>query len=139
MLAVVLAGLALGVLSRVEELEAGFFVGISTHATWALAPYLAGVLASSAPRGALRGAVLLTCANAGYYAWSAAARPGVPLDSVAGSVPHWFAAGLGAGAVFGALGAVTRHGTAPLRIAAAVTTLTVIAADAAGAFGALLP
>ena len=134
----VVAGLVLGVLSRVEELNGAPAV-ISTHAGWALAPFVAGALGSSARSGAVRGVVLLTAANAGYYAWSAAAEPGVALESVAGSVPHWFAAGVGAGAVFGALGGLTRVGGVFARVAVPMTVLAVIAADAAGAFEALLP
>jgi hypothetical protein len=134
-----IAGLVLGVLSRIEELHGTFSATISTHATWALAPFVAGALSASARSGAIRGASLLTAANAGYYAWSEIAHPGVSLESVAGSVPHWVAAGIGAGAVFGALGALARRGSALTRTAAASCALAVVVGDAAGAFDALLP
>ena len=135
----VIAGLVLGVLSRMEELGETFSAGISTHAMWAMAPFVAGARTAAARHGAVRGAGLLTAANVGYYAWSAVARPGVPLDSVAGSVPHWFAAGVGAGAVFGALGAVAWHGSPLARTAAVSFAFIVVAGDAAGAFDAFLP
>jgi hypothetical protein len=129
------AGLLLGILSRIEELTDGFYLAISTHATWVLAPFAAGVLSAEPRRGALRGAVLLTAANVGYYGWSAVAQPDVPLESVAGSVPHWFAAGIAAGVVFGALGGLTPRA----RLAAPAAVVAVIVADALNAFALVLP
>jgi hypothetical protein len=128
------AGLLLGILSRVEELTDGFFLA-STHATWVLAPFAAGLLCTDPRRGAVQGAVLLTAANVGYYAFSAVAQPEVPLEAVAGSVPHWFAAGVAAGLVLGTLGGLTPR--AP--IAAPAPVAAVIAADAFGAFALVLP
>ena len=130
-----LAGLLLGILSRVEELTDGFHLAISTHATWVLAPFAAGVLSGDPRGGALRGAVLLTAANIGYYGSSAIAQPDVPLEEVAGSVPHWFAAGIAAGLVFGALGGLTPRA----RVAAPAAVAAVILADAFDAFALVLP
>ena len=122
----VVAGVVLGVLSRIEETEP-FFLGISTHATWVLAPFAAGALS----RRVASGAALLTIANAAYFAWIAATEDG-PLVAVT----HWFAAGLAAGLVFGAAGVWARGGG---RIAAPALVAAVLLADAAGAFDAVLP
>src|SRR3712207_3771046 len=56
---VVVTGVVLGVLSRLEETEP-FFLAISTHATWVLAPFLAAALTDRLASGV----VLLTVANA---------------------------------------------------------------------------
>jgi hypothetical protein len=135
---VVLVGLVLGALSRLEETEP-FFLGISTHATWLLAPFAAGLLSTRARRGALRGAVLTSAANAGYYAWIAVAQPGVPLAAVAGPVEHWALVGVAAGVVAGAAGAVARVGRSAVRGMVVVGLFAVLAADALDAFAALLP
>jgi hypothetical protein len=122
---VVIAGIVLGVLSRVEEATDGFFVGISTHATWVIVPFLAGWAGGRARDGVL----VLTVANAAYYAWIAATEGG-PLVAVG----HWFAAGVAAGAAFGAVGAAART-----RPGVALVVPAVIVADGAGLFAALLP
>ena len=133
------AGLALGVLSRVEE-TAPWSLGISTHATWLAAPFVAGaLLRASAGRGAAAGAALLTAANAGYYAWITTTEPGVGLASVAGPVEHWLALGVAAGACFGALGATTRTGPVAARVAAPLAAAGVLVADALDLLAPLLP
>ena len=117
-----LAGAALGVLSRIDE-TSDAIAFVSTHVTWVLAAFLA--------RGAVRGAALLTVANVAYYAWIATTEPGTPL-TVAGSVEHWFVTGVAAGALFGYLGARRRAWTLPL-------VAVVLIADAANVLDPVLP
>jgi hypothetical protein len=136
MTAPLLAGLLLGVLSRVDETEA-LVLPVSDDATWIAAAFAAGALR---PRAAVAAGVgTLTAANLAYYAWIAATEPGVPLQSVAGSPWHWLALGALTGAVFGPAGALATRGTAPLRAAAIVLPLLVVALDHAGALRLLMP
>lgn len=95
----ILAGLLLGILSRVEE-TTGFSAGVSSDSAWCAAAFLA-----AAP---VRGAALLTAANAGYYAWIAGTQPDLPLDAAAGPVETWLVLGVVTGVVFGLLGAAWR-------------------------------
>jgi hypothetical protein len=135
---VLLAGVLLGVLSRVEERVDGFSLGISSDGTWILVAAAAGTLAVVAPRriavaallGALAGAAVLTAANAGYYALILALEPGTPPEAIAGPPGRWFVLGVSGGAVFGALGAVWRHGPPWPRVAAATVIGAVLIADA---------
>lgn len=99
-----LAGIALGVLSRIEEVTDGFFLCISTYTTWCATAYLAGT--------PLRAVLALTTANASYYAYVALTQPGVPLAAVAGPVEKWLVLGVAAGLVFG-----RRHWTARAALA----------------------
>jgi hypothetical protein len=129
MLRVLAAGLVLGVLSRIEETVDGLSAGVSSDGAWLGAAAVAGVLAASPRRGALAGALALTAANLGYYAWIATAEPGTPLAAVAGPPARWFALGLAGGAVFGAAGGAWRTGPPPVRIAAALLLAGVLVAD----------
>ncbi len=100
------AGAVLGVASRVEEVVDGFSVGISSDAAWVLVAFAAGALARSARAGAAAGVLVLTVANAAYYAWIVATEPGIDPAAVAGSPVRWLALGVGAGLVFGLAGRV---------------------------------
>lgn len=132
----VLAGVALGVLSRIDETTASP-LPVSDNATWVLAALLAGALASARPvRAAV---VVVTAANLAYYAWIAMTEPGVPLGSVAGSPLHWVALGMATGVVFGAAGAVMRGGPLAVRGVALALPLTAVALDRAGALERLMP
>lgn len=122
-------GAALGVLSRVEEVTAGFSAGISSNSAWALAAFAAGATAPRAWAGAAAvGAVALSAANAGYYAWIALTEPGTDLASVAGAPARWLVLGLVGGFVLALAGHLwsTRDGRirvlASLPLAAAFIT-----------------
>jgi hypothetical protein len=99
-----LAGVALGVLSRVEEVTDGLFLCISTYTTWCATAYLVG-----SPG---RAVLALTTANAGYYAYVAATEPGVPLWMVAGPPVKWYLLGVAAGLGFGRRRRITLLGLA---------------------------
>lgn len=128
---VLLAGLALGVLSRVDETTDGLTLLASENATWLGLAFLAGT-----PR---RGAAALTAANASYYAWIAATEPGQDLDAVAGPVWWWVVLGLAAGAVLGALGRAARQGATRHRWGALGLGAVALAAAQTGLLDALLP
>ena len=93
----VLSSAALGVLSRVEEVTPGFSAGISSNGAWCAAAVGLGLLGGAAAR---RGVVGLTIANASYYA----------VAGLTPRAPMWFVLGVGAGVVFGWLGARLRAG-----------------------------
>lgn len=133
------AGLVLGVVSRVEEVTAGFDAGISTNLTWLATAFLVGAVAGELARSAVAGAVALTAANAGYYAYVLATEPGRPLASVAGPVERWLALGVSAGIVFGAAGALLRSRSVAPRAAAFLPLLAVVVAERVPALSALLP
>lgn len=99
----------LGVISRVEEVVDGFDVGISSNVTWLMTAFLVGALAGTAIEwSGLAGAVALTAANTGYYAWVAATEQATELHLVAGPVEAWYALGVTGGFVFGVAGALAR-------------------------------
>ena len=103
------SGLVLGVVSRIEEVVDGFDVGISSNETWLLTAFVVGALAGTAYEwSGLVGAVALTAANTGYYAWIAATEQATELDAVAGPVEAWYALGATGGFVFGVAGALAR-------------------------------
>ncbi len=129
MLRALVAGLVLGVLSRIEETTGGFSAGISSDGAWLVAAALAGALAASLRRGAVAGALALTAANVGYYLWIAATDPGTPLAAVAGPPGRWFALGVAGGAVFGAAGGGWRTGPPVVRLGAALLLAAVLIAD----------
>ena len=105
----VAAGLVLGVVSRVEEVVDGFDLGVSSNVTWLMTAFFVGALAGTAYEwSALAGAVALTAANTGYYAWIAATEQVTELHAVAGPVESWYALGVTGGCVFGAAGALAR-------------------------------
>lgn len=131
-----LGGLLLGVLSRVDE-TASLSLPLSDNATWIAAAFLAGALRPARP--VVAGAAVLTCANLAYYAWIATTEPGTSLAGVAGSPWHWLALGVVTGTVFGAAGALARRARPPLRTAAVVAPLGVVVLDRAGALVLLLP
>jgi hypothetical protein len=136
---VVLAGIALGVLSRIEEVEP-FDLQVSSHPTWLAAAFVAGLIMTSPLRGALAGLGLLTVANGAYYVYVLVTEPGVPLESVAGSPVQWFVLGVGAGGPLGAAGVLCRSGARPpVRLAALALLPIVVAADAIDAFSSILP
>ena len=127
----VAAGLALGALSRVEELTNGFSAGISSDSCWVATAFVVGALAGGAPRAAAAGALALTIANLSYYAWSKLHDPAVAFADVAGPVLPWFAFGLAGGCVFGVAGHVWRTTpSAPLRLAAALLLAGVMTTEA---------
>ena len=115
MRAAIAAGLALGAVSRVEEVTGGFDLGISTNFTWLALAFGAGALAGELAWSGLAGAVALTAANGGYYAWIVLTEQGTPLDAVAGPVERWFALGVTGGFVFGVAGALARLRRSPPR------------------------
>jgi hypothetical protein len=93
----IVAGLCLGVLSRVEETTSGFSAGISSNGMWAIAAVAAG----AAGRRVHPAIVVLTAANLGFYAWIAATEPATDLAAVAGNPLRWLVLGVAGGAVFG--------------------------------------
>lgn len=90
----VLAGIALGILSRVDE-TSGLTLGVSEYATWLLAPFVAGFVT----RRAEDGLILLTVANVSYYALMLATE-----GELQGRVGYWFLVGWICGLGCGALG-----------------------------------
>lgn len=91
-----LGGWWFGVLTRVEEVGGVPTVGLSSDAAWLGVALLAGSPA--------RGALTLTAANAGWYAWILVLQPELDPAAVAGSPVRWFVLGLAGGAVMGWLG-----------------------------------
>lgn len=120
----IVVGCGLGVASRVEEMLAGFSAGISSDSAWVACAFAAG--------GAARGALLLTAANAGYYAWIALTQPALPLAAAAGPVHEWLLLGVAGGAVFGLCGRAWRTG-GRARTLAAAPLAAVLAAEGADA------
>ncbi len=133
------AGIVLGVLSRVEEVAAGLDLGISTNFTWLAVAFLVGGRLGVPEWSALAGAVALTAANAGYYAWILATEPGTPLDAVAGPVERWFALGATAGLVLGGAGALLASRSRALRATACLPLAALLVAERVPALEALLP
>lgn len=117
----IVAGVLLGVLSRVDETVDGFFLPVSTDGTWCAVAFLAG--------RPLRAVLTMTVANAAYYAYVALTQPELPLAAVAGSPLRWFALGIAAGLFFGR----RRHWTALAAL------LLVIGAELTGVGAAYLP
>lgn len=133
------AGLVLGVVSRVEETVDGFDLGISSNLGWLVTAFAVGALVASPGRGGVAGAVALTAANCGYYAYVLASEPGRPLDDVAGPVERWFALGVSGGLVFGVAGALLRARSVPLRVAAFLPLGALVVAERVPALAPLLP
>ncbi len=133
------AGLVLGVVSRVEETVDGFDLGISSNLGWLATAFAVGALAGAFARGGLAGAAALTAANCGYYAYVLVTEPGRPLDDVAGPVERWFALGVTGGFVFGAAGALLRARAVPLRLAAPLPLGVLGVAERVPALAPLLP
>ena len=98
-----LAAIALGVASRVEEVTDGLFLAISTDTTWCAAAFAVG--------RPWRAVMFLLIANAAYYAYAAP----LPVQ------PKWFLLSMAAGLVFG-----RRHWTA------AVGLVIVVVAELTG-------
>ena len=113
--AAVPAGIALGVCSRIEEITAGFSLGISSNGAWLALAFVLGICAASPAGAAAAGALALTLANLGYYAWIAATEPGRDLAIVAGPPAEWFLLGAGGGMVFGWAGRAWRAAAGPFR------------------------
>src|SRR5687767_8493500 len=98
----VIAGVLLGVVSRVEEVEP-FALGISTDSTWLAAAFAAGAL-----RGTVAGAVAMTAANVAYYVYIDATEA-AGVDYLSTTVGRWLLLGLAGAAVFGFLGHHWQH------------------------------
>lgn len=127
-----LAGMLLGVLSRIEERAPGFSLGISSDAAWLTTAFLAGVLSqgSTLLTGAARGAASLTAANSAYYALIASTEPGIRLADVAGPPLVWLSLGGAGGGLMALSGHLWRTrpaGTA--RLASAVPLAAVCIAE----------
>lgn len=134
------AGLVLGALSRVEEVHEGFDLGVSTNFTWLGAAFLVGALVVAGVEwSGLAGALALSTANVGYYAWILATEPGRPLDAVAGPVERWFALGVTGGFVLGFAGALVRSDRLAIRSVAALPLAALLVAERVPALSALLP
>lgn len=127
------AGLVLGVLSRVEEITTGVSVGISSNAAWLAVAFACGLPHGRALTAAGAGALALTAANGGYYAWIVVLEPGVDPAAVAGPPARWFVLGATGGALLGACGRGWRTGGPRLRFAAAFALSGVLVADGATA------
>lgn len=115
---VVVAGVVLGVVSRIEEVIDGFSAGISSERTWVLVAAACGAGLARGPgvvRPAVAGALVLVVANAAWYAWIALTQPDLALGSVAGSPWRWFALSLAVGPPAGVAGRVARRLVPPVR------------------------
>lgn len=138
-----LAGLALGAASRFEEVVDGLSAGVSSNGTWLAAAFAGGAfvrpagrggagraLAGSVGRAVTAGALVLTAANAGYYAYVVALQPGLDVAAVAGPPERWLVLGIAGGAVFGAAGRVWRCAEPVPRVVAALLLGGVLVVDA---------
>lgn len=125
------AGAALGVLSRIEETTDGLSFGVSANATWLGLAFALGVVHRRAalPRATAAGALSLTAANLAYYAWIAATQPDIELASVAGSPLTWLALGVGGGAVFAAAGRLWTSAAGMTRVLASLPLAGVCIAE----------
>jgi len=95
------SGCALGVLSRVDELDGGT-QQISQNATWLALALLLGACAATLRDGMTMAVLGLTTANVAYYAYRLA--DDTSWARVANAAPRWLAIGIVAGLVFGAAG-----------------------------------
>jgi hypothetical protein len=133
------AGVAIGALSRIEEVADGFDAGISSNSLWVALAFAAGIASRSVAGGAGAGTLALSAANAGYYAWVALTEPERPLDSVAGPVLPWVLLGVAAGVVFGGAGRLWRAGPAGRRWAASLVPAAFAVGEVTGWNQWLLP
>lgn len=150
-----LAGVLLGVLSRIEE-TSSVSLGISSDATWVAVAFLAGVWVTAGAgegaggdegggaarsagargrggavrRAAACGALALTAANVSYYAWIASTQPSLELADVAGSPLRWIVLGVVGGALFAATGRLWIAARGTTRVLASAPLAGVCIADA---------
>lgn len=137
--AALVAGALLGILSRVEEAVAGFAIGLSTNPTWLALAFVVGAAGRRSPRAgatAIAGAVALTAANAGYYAWVAVTEPERELATVAGSPLRWLVLGVAGGAVFAIAGRLWARGHGATRVLACLPLAGVCVVDGLLSLGA---
>lgn len=116
------AGAALGALSRIEETTAGWGL-VSSSTTWLACAFAAGLFAPRTLDAAGGGAVTLTFANLGYCGWA---------GTFTGRSGRWFELGVVSGIIFGLLGFAARRGHPLLRTGAALVMLGVFVVESAG-------
>jgi hypothetical protein len=129
MIAVVLAGASLGLLSRVEEVTAGLSLGLSSDSAWVAAAFAAGARAPGARSAALRAVAAMCAANGAYYAWVGVAERGTALAAAAGDPRRWVLAGVLTGLVFGVSGRWWRVSPPGGRLAAVMPLAVVLAIE----------
>jgi len=94
-------GCALGILSRLDELNGGS-QQISQNATWLAVALLLGACAATLGSGIASAVIGLTTANVAYYLYRL--LDDTSFARVANAAPRWIVIGVLAGLVFGALG-----------------------------------
>ncbi len=94
-------GCALGVVSRMDELDGGT-QQISQNATWVAVALLLGACAASLSTGVTSAVIGLTTANVAYYLYRL--LDDTSFARVAHAAPRWIVIGVITGLVFGALG-----------------------------------
>lgn len=109
MLLAVLAGVALGVFSKVVNAVAPAWTGNSL-ALWLLVAFAVGLGASSVRQAAARGCVSLVVANCAYYAWRLFLTEDVSVRWAIRAFSFWTALAVPAGIVAGALARRGREG-----------------------------
>lgn len=125
-----IAGVLLGVCSRIEETTGGLSLGVSANSTWLVLAFAAGMLHASGPaRAGATGALALTAANLAYYAWIALFQPQLELAAVAGSPGRWLVLGASGGAVFALSGWLWARSRGWVRVLASVPVAGVCIAD----------
>jgi uncharacterized protein DUF6518 len=115
----ILVGVALGVLSAIEEATPHFDFGISSDGAWLAVAFWAGARATDRDTAAIAGAAALTAANIAYY-------------DAGGTAPHvlaWLTLGVAGGGIFGLLGHLWRSADERTRLAAALTLAGVLLVD----------
>lgn len=104
MLLAVVAGVALGVASKLVDYVAPSWVGNSS-AVWGLVAFLIGLRASTVREGALRGTVALAVATVSYYAWRLFVAENISSHFALKAFVFWMALALPTGAISGGAGA----------------------------------
>ena len=106
MLGAVVAGVVLGVASKLVDYVAPSWVGNSS-AVWGLVAFLVGLRASGVAQGARRGTVALAVATASYYAYRLFVAENISNRFALKAFLFWMALALPTGAISGAAGAAS--------------------------------
>ena len=124
--AAIAVGAALGITSRVaDSLAVPLQATAEAGGPWLVVAFAIGALASRLRDGAMLGATTLVCATATYYGYIEVVQNGAGRGSQVLIALLWTTIGIGAGALFGALGCVWRKPSVRVRVrAVAVGFLT---------------
>lgn len=111
MLIAVVAGVVLGVFSKVVDEVAPAWAGNSL-ALWLLVAFLVGLPARGPREAAVRGAASLTVANCAYYAWRLFVIDNISVRFAVRAFSFWTALAIPAGLAAGAVARRGREGAA---------------------------